>query len=237
MMAGEFVDLAGSVWDELRADADPRFDPPHSTVQANMIEGGTAANILAREALVTWEYRCLPDRDAEAIIDTGASARRRAKSCRNISAAPPEARYRDRTACQLSRPGDGRRLARHRAGARTDRRQPGRGRCLWHRSRPFPGVGIPAVICGPGSIEQAHGRRVLRPQRTRGLRSLPAQSDREGLRLGTPYPACIRTPPSPTWDRYQVSKSGLISWVLPQNSQRARMMPSGSARPSRSSGA
>ena len=37
MMAGEFVSLLDDVWNELRADADPRFDPPHSTVQANMI--------------------------------------------------------------------------------------------------------------------------------------------------------------------------------------------------------
>src|SRR6185437_7386841 len=47
MMAGEFVTLLDSVWDELRADPDPRFDPPHSTVQATVIHGGTAVNILA----------------------------------------------------------------------------------------------------------------------------------------------------------------------------------------------
>ena len=64
MMAGEFVALLESVWDELRADTDPRFDPPHTTVQANMIDGGSAVNILARDAEVTWEYRALPDRDA-----------------------------------------------------------------------------------------------------------------------------------------------------------------------------
>jgi len=68
MMAGQFVRLLETVWDELRADADPRFDPPHSTVQANMIEGGSASNILARDARVTWEYRALPDRDAAAIV-------------------------------------------------------------------------------------------------------------------------------------------------------------------------
>ena len=54
MMAGEFVALLDSVWDEQRADQDPRFDPPHSTVQATVIHGGTAVNILAREAEVTW---------------------------------------------------------------------------------------------------------------------------------------------------------------------------------------
>src|SRR6202012_5551386 len=70
MMAGEFVNLLDDVWSELRADTDPRFDPPYSTVQANMISGGTATNILAREALVTWEYRNLPDRDGLAIMET-----------------------------------------------------------------------------------------------------------------------------------------------------------------------
>src|SRR6202000_3532495 len=68
MMAGEFVRLLEDVWNELREDADPRFDPPHTTVQANMIVGGSAVNILARDALVTWEYRALPDRDVDAIV-------------------------------------------------------------------------------------------------------------------------------------------------------------------------
>src|SRR5471032_2522730 len=69
MMAGEFVSLLDSVWDELRADQDLRFDPPHSTVQATVIHGGTAVNILAREAEVTWEYRCLPDRYPTKIVE------------------------------------------------------------------------------------------------------------------------------------------------------------------------
>jgi acetylornithine deacetylase len=55
MMAGEFVALLDDVWEGLRADSDPRFDPPHSTVQATVIGGGTAVNILARDAEVTWE--------------------------------------------------------------------------------------------------------------------------------------------------------------------------------------
>ena len=33
-----------------------------------MIEGGTAPNILARDAFVTWEYRALPDRDPNVIL-------------------------------------------------------------------------------------------------------------------------------------------------------------------------
>src|SRR3569623_1617487 len=69
MITSEFVTLLNREWDELRADPDPRFDPPHSTVQATVISGGTAVNILAKQADVTWEYRCLPDRDPMKIIE------------------------------------------------------------------------------------------------------------------------------------------------------------------------
>ena len=40
----DYAATAPEVWDELRADIDPRFDPPHSTVQATVIHGGTAVN-------------------------------------------------------------------------------------------------------------------------------------------------------------------------------------------------
>jgi acetylornithine deacetylase len=101
MMAGDFVHLIDSVWDELRADADPRFDPPHSTVQANVIAGGTAVNILAKEAEVTWEYRCLPDRDASKIVERVKQRAAEIHCPRARSAAGNHA------ACPVSGPGDG----------------------------------------------------------------------------------------------------------------------------------
>ena len=96
MMAGEFVTLLGDVWNDLRADADLRFDPPHTTVQANMIEGGSAVNILARDAKVTWEYRGLPDRTRARWWTRYAPAPRRS-SCRNI--APARRRRGSRRRC------------------------------------------------------------------------------------------------------------------------------------------
>jgi len=58
MMAGEFVKLLDNVWSGLRADADPRFDPPHSTVQANMISGGTATNSDDSKTLLNSHSAC-----------------------------------------------------------------------------------------------------------------------------------------------------------------------------------
>ena len=138
MMAGEFVNLLDSVWDELRADADPRFDPPHSTVQATVIQGGTAVNILAREAEVTWEYRCLPDRDPQKIVDrvkARAAARNPAQISTRARRKPPSTPILHAQYPGLKMDEDSPALA---SGARTDRRQPGRGGRLWHRGRPFP---------------------------------------------------------------------------------------------------
>jgi len=155
MMAGEFVSLIDSVWDELRADADPRFDPPHSTVQATVIHGGTAVNILAREAEVTWEYRCLPDRDPTKII---ARVKERAASeiLPKYQRRAPEAAL--NTVLHAQYPGltmdedsPAIRLARELTGANKIEAV-----AYGTEAGHFQNYGIPAVICGPGNIEQAH---------------------------------------------------------------------------------
>jgi acetylornithine deacetylase len=155
MMAGEFVALLDDVWNGLRADADPRFDPPHSTVQAGRIVGGTVVNVLAREALVTWEYRALPDRDAGKIVETVKRRaaeeilpkyRRRAKDAAfdtNLLAAYPGL-VMDETSPAIA-------LAREITGANRIEAV-SYGTEAGH----FQRAGIPAVICGPGSIDQAH---------------------------------------------------------------------------------
>jgi len=154
MMAGEFVAMLDDVWNGLRADADPRFDPAHSTVQATVIEGGTAVNILAKEAEVTWEYRCLPDRDPEKILQT--VRERTEKLLPKYRARAPEAKF--ETELHARYPGlvmdeDSLavRLARELTGA-NQVEAVSYGTEAGH----FQAYGIAAVICGPGSIEQAH---------------------------------------------------------------------------------
>jgi acetylornithine deacetylase len=155
MMAGEFVKLLDDVWTELRADADPRFDPPHSTVQANMISGGSATNILAREALVTWEYRALPDRDAEAIVST-VTRRTREEILPKYARRAPMAAI--DTKLFAAYPGlvmdeDSPAIALAREVTGANRIQ---AVAYGTEAGHFQRAGIPAVICGPGSIDQAH---------------------------------------------------------------------------------
>ncbi|MEI9994790.1 MAG: acetylornithine deacetylase [Rhizomicrobium sp.] len=155
MMAGEFVALLDAVWNELRADADPRFDPPHTTLQANMIAGGSAVNILARDATVTWEYRALPDRDVDRIVET-VRARADAAILPKYRARAAEARF--DTVLHASYPGlvldetsPAVALAREISGANAVETV-----AYGTEAGHFQRAGIPAVICGPGSIEQAH---------------------------------------------------------------------------------
>ena len=155
MMAGEFIKLLDDVWEGLRADSDPRFDPPHSTVQATVMSGGTAVNILARTAEVTWEYRCLPDRDPDLILET---VRRRmdAEILPKYRARVQEAAM--DTEIQARYPGlkmdedsPAVRLVRELTGANAVEAV-----AYGTEAGHFQRYGIPAVICGPGSIEQAH---------------------------------------------------------------------------------
>jgi acetylornithine deacetylase len=155
MMAGEFIASLAALGSELMTDRDEYFEPPYTTVQANMVSGGTAVNVLARDAKVMWEYRALPDRDADAIV-ARAMAHAETAILPRYRAGAPEAQLetrikaaypglvRDvnspavRLACALSGSNDV-----HAVSYGTE-------------AGLFQGAGIPAVICGPGSIAQAH---------------------------------------------------------------------------------
>jgi acetylornithine deacetylase len=147
--------MLDDVWNGLRADADPRFDPPHSTVQATVIGGGTAVNILAREASVTWEYRCLPDRDPQIILgsvqqraETEILPKYRARAAEAAMTTRLHAQY---PGLRMDEDSPAVRLVREVTGANAVEAV-SYGTEAGH----FQNYGIPAVICGPGSIDQAH---------------------------------------------------------------------------------
>jgi acetylornithine deacetylase len=155
MMAGELIAYLRDLGLELMSDRDEHFDPPYTTVQANMVTGGTAVNILAGEAHVKWECRALPDRDADTVI---ARVRRHADEviAPRYRAGAPEAGFDMHV--HASYPGLGRdpnspavELARRLSGA-NDVHTVAYGT----EAGLFQAAGIPAVICGPGSITQAH---------------------------------------------------------------------------------
>ena len=154
MMAGDFIAALGQIGIELQENRDPRFDPPYSTTQANVITGGTALNILAREAIITWECRMLPGRDPMSVV---ARAKELTEAILpKYRAGAPDAAI--ETIVLTSYPGlaldpdsPAVALARELSGANAvDTVAYGTEAGL------FQHAGIPAVVCGPGSIDQAH---------------------------------------------------------------------------------
>ena len=134
---------------------DPGFDPPYTTFNVGEISGGTAVNIIARNCKVAWEFRPIPAVDPKTIIaeverylaqDLLPRMRRRA----------PEATLDLRESCVVPplvpRPGSAAEaLVRRLTGANETI-----GLAFGTEAGQFQEIGIDAIVCGPGSIEQAH---------------------------------------------------------------------------------
>src|SRR5271166_4117670 len=123
---------------------DPRFAPPYSTLHVGVIHGGTARNILARECAFDWEFRGLPGvlpaipvGQVQAFVDTVALPRlTRFVTAPALGAEPGSAA--ETLALRLTK--SNRTIA---VSFATE-------------SGHFQAAGIPTVVCGPGSIDQAH---------------------------------------------------------------------------------
>lgn len=138
-----------------RADLDPLYPVPFTTMSVGVIQGGTARNIVAGECAFSFDLRCVPGDDPYAICaEIEAYARDALEppmkaidpACgfqfEEMSLIPgldtePEAPV-TRLAKRLARRNDHAKVAYGTEGGL------------------FQEIGIPTVIVGPGSIEQAH---------------------------------------------------------------------------------
>jgi acetylornithine deacetylase len=138
-----------------RGDASGRFDPPNTTVHVGVIEGGTARNILPKLCTFLWEFRGLPDLDMAEIPALFAAA------CERVTRERLN-RYGEfghiATVEEVSVPGlapdrgsEAERLALRLAGRNATITVP-----YATEAGRFQRAGIPTVVCGPGSIDQAH---------------------------------------------------------------------------------
>ena len=130
------------------------FDPSWTTITVGQIGGGTAANILARECSFVFDVRTVPGGNPDAILApffaeverVHARLAARGSECgvrvEMRANAPPLQVQRESAAEQFIRALTGDNQLRVAAFA-TEAGQ-------------FQRAGFPAVICGPGSIDQAH---------------------------------------------------------------------------------
>ena len=155
-VACELVGALERIGRELEAERDPRgrFEPAFSTVHVGLIQGGTARNIMARTCELFWEFRGLPETPRHRALEKFEAfcAALAAERFKNF----PDCRI--ETFVETEAPGlsaesqsDAATLAMALAKANHTIAVP-----YATEAGQFQAIGLPAVICGPGSIDQAH---------------------------------------------------------------------------------
>lgn len=156
MEALKLLSLIAEMGGDARASADvgSLFSPPGPTMTIGKVEGGTASNILARRCEFVWDLRS-PNADQADAIETRfreAAAKLEAE----MQARAPEAAV--RITRRSHTPGltvDSGSAAESLARALTGDNET-RAVSYAAEAGLFQRAGIPTVLCGPGSIEQAH---------------------------------------------------------------------------------
>ncbi|MEM6409620.1 MAG: acetylornithine deacetylase [Pseudomonadota bacterium] len=156
MAAGRLMAKIAEMVDRRKADADPSspFTPPYTTMSVGVIEGGTAANILARRCGFTWDVRTVPGDNVSAILQEFEEEAR--KVCAEMQAIAPECTITTETLADgpplmPETPNPAAELAHTLTGAN------GRQSVSYAaEAGQFQEAGFSTVICGPGSIDQAH---------------------------------------------------------------------------------
>jgi acetylornithine deacetylase len=155
--AAELIGFLMTLGEEMRArgDASGRFSPPYTTISVGIVKGGTAVNIIPKACSFQWEYRSLPDADPDEIItrfNTFAAEKILPRMRAVFSGAKIETVTRASSPGLAPTDGDpGETLVMKLAQCNS-------AEAVSYNTEAglFQLADIPTVVCGPGSIDQAH---------------------------------------------------------------------------------
>ena len=132
-----------------------RFDPPVSTVHVGTISGGTARNIMARECSFHWEFRALPGVPLDALYQR-VEAYAQNVLLPKMRATAPEANIVTQIEVEVPglapEPGS----AAEQLAFRLTKSNRTQAVAFATEAGRFQAAHVPTVVCGPGSIDQAH---------------------------------------------------------------------------------
>lgn len=156
---GEAVDLMAMLREIQRdlitnAPTDSPFDPPYPTITIGEVSGGTAANILARKCRFLFDLRCPPGYDVDTVLAPFYEAAE--ETDRRIRAQFPECgvhthRMTNVPPLNIQPDSPAETLIRALTGDNAVRAVP-----YTTEAGQYAEAGIPSIVCGPGSIDQAH---------------------------------------------------------------------------------
>jgi acetylornithine deacetylase len=143
--------------DEFRANGpfDELYDVPFTTAQTSTIKGGNAINTVPAECQFEFEFRNLPTMDPERIIG-------RIESYARDTLLPKMLKEHGNAAIEISRLASAPGLDATEQAAITQlvraltENQDKRKVAYGTEAGLFANAGVPAIVCGPGNIEQAH---------------------------------------------------------------------------------
>jgi acetylornithine deacetylase len=157
MEAVKLMSFLGQLAQRLEREADPAspFTPKGPTLTIGLVNGGTAHNIIARECGFTFDLRCPPGFDTETVLAPFYAEARALDA--QLKARAPEAgilveKKTDVPPFAPEPDGRAEALARRLAGDNG----PPRVVAFAAEAGQFQRGGFSTVICGPGSIAQAH---------------------------------------------------------------------------------
>ena len=151
-LMAQLRDLAAAL--EQSAAADSPFRPPGASLTIGQVNGGTAVNILARECVFAFDLRSPPGTGAEVLgpfLEEAAALDRRLKARSPDAGVKVEARS-NTPPLAPEAGGAAEQFARRLAGDNG----PARVVSYAAEAGQFQAAGFSTVVCGPGSIEQAH---------------------------------------------------------------------------------
>jgi len=139
---------------EDRAPTDSPYDPPYTTINVGVLSGGTARNVVAGECVIEWEMRPVIRDDADFVLaGVHAAEREMLAEMRHVH---PDASIVTDTQGAV----DGLEKDPSSAAVALGRAllgdQPTAVVSFGTEAGIYQAAGIPAIVCGPGSIEMAH---------------------------------------------------------------------------------
>ncbi len=136
-------------------NVDSDFEPPYTTIHVGLMSGGTAANIISRQCEFTWDIRHVPGDDPQVLVEQFKDwcAREVVPDMQKISDTTgiesviqdqvPGLRHEPETTAEE--------ICKRLTGNYSTGKVP-----YATEAGQFQDAGFPVVICGPGSIDQAH---------------------------------------------------------------------------------
>ncbi|HZH28665.1 MAG TPA: acetylornithine deacetylase [Azospirillaceae bacterium] len=155
--AADIVRFIRDLQEEFKAKADPAsgFSTPFTSFNVGTIQGGVANNVVAPECALNWEFRAMPGTDPAEIV------RRvedyvRTELLPRLKAETPDGDIRmvklyDVMPLVPEPDSEAEQVVRRLTGANSTGVV-----SFGTEAGTFQAAGIPAVVCGPGSIDQAH---------------------------------------------------------------------------------